>query len=155
MTDRTEPGAGDRAGVTDALYRYCTAIDTKDWALLAACFVPEATADYRGRHFPDAASIVRYMADIHRDLDGSAHRLTNVVVQLDGDTARTTSYVDALLVDADHPDGPTFHVVGTYADALRRDGASWRIVERRFVDLWTEGKRTMLAPERPSDQPTS
>jgi hypothetical protein len=141
----------DRAGVVDALHRYCTAIDTKDWALLAASFVPEARADYRGRAFPDAASIVRYMADIHRDLDGSAHRVTNVVIELDGDTARTTSLVDALLVDADHPHGPTLHVVGTYRDVLHRDrdgGGIWRIAERRFVDLWTEGERSMLASER-------
>ena len=41
----------DRQAVVDLAVRYATALDTKDWTLLATCFVPDAVAIYstRGR----------------------------------------------------------------------------------------------------------
>jgi hypothetical protein len=36
----------DRIQIQDLLVRYTRAIDTKDWALLDTCFLPDAQVDY-------------------------------------------------------------------------------------------------------------
>jgi len=36
----------DRAAVAEVLGRYVQGVDRKDWALVASCFTPGATADY-------------------------------------------------------------------------------------------------------------
>ena len=36
----------DRQQLVDVSTRYATALDTRDWALLQSCFVPDAVGDY-------------------------------------------------------------------------------------------------------------
>jgi SnoaL-like domain len=56
------------------------------------------------------------------------HRITDVAVGVDGDTARARSYVDALLMGADGASG--LNAVGWYDDELVRTGDGWRIARR-------------------------
>jgi 3-phenylpropionate/cinnamic acid dioxygenase small subunit len=136
-----------REAVVEVLLDYATAMDTRDWARLAACFTTDCTATYRDTVLHGPQAVVEFMRPGHDGLDGSVHRLSNIraTVDLGANTARSTSYVDALLVNRRHPDGPTYRSVGVYRDVLRREGG-WRIAERSFEQLWIEGKREMLVP---------
>jgi hypothetical protein len=85
------------------------------------------------------------MEQLHLPLTATVHRLTNTSVEMNGDQATSTTYVDALLVRPDHPNGPTLQIVGIYDDTLRRDAAGWRIQHRRYRRVWLEGSTAMLA----------
>lgn len=131
------------------LYRYCTAVDTSNWPLLCTVFTETCKAHYHSASFTSAQAVADHMQAIHRNIDGCLHRLTNIVVNdLTANSAKTVSYVDALLVQKSAADGPTFRVVGQYFDELVLTSVGWRIAERRYVGLYTEGNRNLLALPR-------
>ena len=65
-------------------------------------------------------------------------------VQLDGDTARATSYFQAQHVRAGTPGGDTYIIAGSYSDTLARTPGGWKIAERVQVYLWREGNRAVV-----------
>jgi hypothetical protein len=138
------------------LHRYATAIDTKDWQLLRACFDPACvfTAADGQLVLDGVDAIVDYMEAAHRDIDGSQHRLSNVRVDLadDGRSARTRTYLDALIVHVAHRDGPTLQAIAEYHDHLELVASSngsaprWRIAARDVTSLWLSGNPSILGP---------
>ena len=118
----------DHQDITDVLVRYATGIDSRDWTLFRTCFTDDAGFDYGGIgtwNSPDA--LTAYMRRSHSG--PSLHRLSNFVIAVDGDQARSRTYVDAVVMG---PKG--FGVVNTfgwYDDELRRTADGWRIAFRR------------------------
>lgn len=136
---------GAKRAVENVLLDYATAIDTKDWDLLRSCFTEDCVTTYRAKVLRGADDLVGFMQPSHDPIDGSLHRLSNVRIEMgqDGRTASATSYIDAFLVYRLHPDGPTFHSMGTYTDRLILE-ERWKITERSYQPLWAEGSRTIL-----------
>lgn len=134
--------------ISAVLHCYATAIDTKDWALLATCFEPECVFMGRagGLRLEGVEALVTYMRHAHEPIDGSLHRLSNITVEVSGDghTASATCYLDALIVHRQHPDGPTFQLAGAYHDRLVLGEAGWRIARRDVAALWSVGSPTIL-----------
>jgi hypothetical protein len=58
--------------------------------------------------------------------------------------ATAHSYLDALLIRADHPKGPTLRVIGFYDDELLRSPGGWVILHRSFRPIWREGNTALL-----------
>jgi ketosteroid isomerase-like protein len=129
--------SADVLEIRDVLDRYAAGIDRRDFELVRSCFAPEVRADYgRGGSWTEREPFVTWLDEIHRDVGPTMHRITNHQVHVDGDTASTTSYFDALL-QVEHQGHDLLHVVGTYTDELRRDGGGWRITSRRTTNfLW-------------------
>jgi hypothetical protein len=125
----------DERAIIAILLRYATAIDQRNWPLLASCFTDHVEADYAhiGR-WAGRDSFVEHMAKGHAKLGPTLHRITNCVVvsQLDG--AAATSYVDALLMRQES--GKTFRQAhGWYEDQLVRNEQGWKIRRRRFIPV--------------------
>ena len=125
MTSTTESGAVqallDRAEIIDVCVRYATALDSRQWDLLATC---------RAALEP---------------LDASQHLLGNHVVTVDGDEARSQCYLQAQHVRSGTPGGDNYIIAGTYTDELRRGTDGWKIARRRLTVTWTSGNPTVLA----------
>lgn len=137
--------------IRDLIHRYATAIDTKDWALFRACFAPDSQAVYQGHVFGSREHLVRAMRKLHTPLDSSMHRVTNVMIDVLGpDDAVGSSYVDALLVKTDHPDGPLHRVAGRYTDEYRRTRGIWTIRRRRFDAYWIWERDQSRLPDEES-----
>ena len=121
-----------RADVADVLIHYATAIDTRDWELLASCFTDDCDADYGsiGR-WSSAAELVASMRDVHEPLGPTLHRITNHLMTQDGDVVAARSYVDALVLLVDQTSGT--NAIGYYDDELVRDADAWKIARRRFT----------------------
>lgn len=137
-------GLVHRIEIEAVVTRYATALDTKDYKLLRSCFTDDFTARYRTLDFSSPDELCEYMEVIHRYIDASQHRLTNMVIDLDGNRATTKTYVEALLVRVAHAAGPRYAVYGQYDDELAYSGASWRIRRRRFSEMWSHGQREKL-----------
>jgi 3-phenylpropionate/cinnamic acid dioxygenase small subunit len=131
----------DRADVEAVLLRYATALDTRDWDLLRSVFVADGVADYGDLGGGVHHGVEAITAVVDRALEpfsATQHLITNVVVELDGDEAAATCYLQAHHV-AHPPDGTTRFVVGgIYRDRLRRTADGWRIVHRELRPVWTE-----------------
>jgi 3-phenylpropionate/cinnamic acid dioxygenase small subunit len=129
----------DRLAVQDVLFRYATALDTKDWALLRTCFTPDVVGVYDAHG--EQQGYERIEAMCRRALEPLAatqHLIGNVEVAVSGDTATSTCYLQAMHV-RERPGGDNFIVAGQYRDELVRTPDGWRIVRRALRRIWTQG----------------
>lgn len=137
----------DREAVRELLIRYGMALDAHDWDLLRTVFLPDAVADYgelEGRN----EGVEEIIAACHRalvGLDSSQHLIANLVVEIDGDTARTTSYLHAQHYLVSGSGVNTFVVGGTYRDEVVRTPDGWRIKFRSLATTWTDGNASVFA----------
>lgn len=128
----------DRIEIHELLNRYAHAIDFMDWELLEEVFTEDAVADYSSAgEYVEVDSvregrdrIIEYYEAALAPFAGVLHFMTNHLVEIDGDRARTRSYMHVLNVG----------MGGIYRCVCRRTGAGWRIErleleERTFGDV--------------------
>jgi SnoaL-like domain len=129
----------DRAAVSDLLNEFARRLDSGEWDRYAATFTPDGVFELPwsrrvGREEIAAAAeadLVRFAAVMHYS--------TNHVIEIDGDTARTRSYLIGIHV----PDGsdPATHADagGWYDCELRRTNEGWRFMYVRVTVAWRGG----------------
>jgi 3-phenylpropionate/cinnamic acid dioxygenase small subunit len=129
-------GTHDEEDIADVLVRYATGIDRKDWSLFRTCFTTDVVADYTDiARWEGVDAITEFMAAAHVGMGHTMHRLSNLVVAVDGDTATARTYVDSLLMTPDGQAG--VHAAGFYDDELVRTSDGWRIAQRIFTPVHT------------------
>jgi 3-phenylpropionate/cinnamic acid dioxygenase small subunit len=141
----------DRREIDDALTRYATAIDARDWTMLDTVFTEDARLDYRSAGgirgpYPD---VRQWLSEVLPIFTWTQHLVVNRAVEIDpgGKTARCRSIFhnpNQLLVD----DVPwSFVVGGRYHDQFVRTGAGWRIAVRVEETQWWEHPMPGLPPQ--------
>jgi len=130
--------------VADLLVRYVHALDAGDWDTVAACFAPDAVFAHPGGRVEGAAAIVARAQAALGPLDTSQHLLGSILVTVDDDTARATSYFHAQHVRAAASGGDLYVIAGTYRDRLRRTADGWEIVERVQEYSWRNGNPDVI-----------
>lgn len=121
----------DRQAITEVLYLYCRACDRADERLLRSCFHPGSLHRHRGFEGTSADFCTLAM----RIISGgkvTKHLLTNVVIELDGDVARSESYYFAYhrLVNSRSATEEDNFSAGRYLDRFERREGAWRIAQR-------------------------
>jgi hypothetical protein len=138
----------DRAEISGVMHRYCTAVDTRDWALLASCFTPELEADFRsfgGREVVRGRDAwVEAVRATVGGLDATQHLTANHVHEIDGDTAHFTAYLQAVHVLANDQGDPEYTVGGYYDCDMVRGPDGWRIARYSLNVTWHRGNRHIL-----------
>ena len=83
MTERE-----DRQDITEVLLRYATGIDRRDWSLFHTVFTEDCELDYGEiGAWQGIDAVVGFMQQAHAAAGHTLHRLTNLVVSVDGDRA--------------------------------------------------------------------
>ena len=146
MADTT----ADRLAIIDTLTSYALALDVKDWDRLARVFTDDAVADYGdlGPVLTGGEAISADLRSIVEPLDACFHLVGNFLIEIDGDTAKSTTYLFAQHVLHNAVGGPIFHVTAIYHDKLVRDGDGWRISARRLQPIWTDGNGAVATQAR-------
>ncbi len=118
------------------LARHSRGVDRNDRALLASAYAPGATVAY-GLFDGPAADFATILADAMANGDVTFHRISNMLVSIDGDEARSESYVIAYMRTPE-PAGPDRQrwIGGRYLDRHVRCTAGWRIAHRTYVLDW-------------------
>ncbi len=125
----------DRQDVSDLLIRYATGIDRRDWDLFRMVFTPDCQLDYGEIGVWDGVEAVTEFMDVaHREAGYLMHRISNIVIDLQGDRAVTRCYVDAWIMAADNNSGGV-NAKGFYDDEIVRTEAGWRIARRVFTSV--------------------
>jgi len=126
----------DKQAITEVLNLYLRGADRADIDLIAAAYHPGAIEDHGGLYMGPAEAYVAMMAEQLPHAKIMNHLCTNVLIDLDGDSANVESYI--LAYSRMKKDGEKFDSL-TLARALdrfeRRDGA-WKIAHRRLVWEW-------------------
>ena len=130
MTDDWPAISRDIHEITQLKYRYLRALDTKDWELFATSFVPEATGDYNGLIFDDAAALVAYMKANMTEGMLTLHQAHHPEIDVDGDTATGRWYLqDKVIIEAFK-----FVLEGAalYQDRYVRTPEGWRVAHTGY-----------------------
>jgi len=152
MTAKTDANVQlllDREDISQVLYRYATAIDTRDWDLLATCFTKDLEADFRafgGREIVKGRDIwLEAIKSTIAGLDAPQHLTANHVHTVDGDSGTLVAYLQALhRLDTARSD-PEYTVGGYYTcDMLRGEDGQWRMRRYSLSVTWHRGNRDIL-----------
>ncbi len=138
-TDEVIEELAARAAIEDALHTYCRGIDRLDPDAVAAAFHPDGVlVDYGSGDPVPAAQFAGYACKkLGQAYTATQHRVTNIKVERDADTALVESYVLAYHVE-DDDDGHALHTfAGRYIDTFTRRDDRWRIARRVLRVDWT------------------
>lgn len=114
--------------------RYHDAINENRPGDIPPLFTDDGEVDFgylgatRGR-----AKIERFFGNVGTLLDSVTQFVHNHVIEVDGDQATGSSYLEAKSVSK----GQAFRVVGRYLDTYRRTPDGWRFVRMQFEPLFT------------------
>ena len=129
----------EKDAIREVLARYCFHLDGGAFEDMAALFIPEGT-------WHTAFGIAtgrRQIADLARRLRSAGsprprgvHLTTNIVIELDGDTARVHAN---WIVAANSPSGPLVSSGGAYADRMVKQDGAWLFAYRQIDRFIAEG----------------
>lgn len=132
----------ERRAIVETLVRYCSAIDSREWPLLADVFLPNARVDYSGAGGPvlSGADAGPWLEKRMARFKVLQHFLSNVRVVQEGDETRAFSYVHAVHgYEVEDGELRFFDLGGEYSDRLLQTSAGWRISERVLTTKWLRG----------------
>ena len=148
MTDANVQLLLDRADISQVLYNYATAIDTRDWDLLAGCFTEDLEADFRsfgGREVVKGRDTwVAAIKSTIEGFDATQHLTANHVHKIDGDTGTLVAYLQAVhRLDTARSD-PEYTIGGYYTCDMVRTPDGWRMRRYSLSVSWHRGNRDIL-----------
>ena len=141
----------ERAAVSDTLFAFARAIDTRDWQAYANLFVEDGVLELPFRQ-PDGTSagnvgragMAAYVQNGQSGFTQTHHLSANH--QIDGDTATTTSYCQCVHRH-DQDAANVWELGGWYHCELIRTADGWRFTRVRLEAVWEHGSPN---PDRPS-----
>ena len=143
----------DRGEIVANMHLYGFAVDSLRWDLFDKIFVQEGLHVQHGAVgvTPPWTDIEQYKRDLdvfHRKLRSSRHSISNVIVDAQGDVAKSISYGQYRLI---HADGESWQGEGWYEDEWTRTAQGWRIRKRQARVSWAAGDmRGRSPPAAPS-----
>ncbi|MDH4560775.1 nuclear transport factor 2 family protein [Pseudomonas taiwanensis] len=125
----------DKQAIYEVLIRYCRGADRCDEELIRSVYHDDAYDDH-GYWRGTGSDFARFLpARLTSANVATTHSITNVLIEVDGDTARSESQVMATLVRIGSP--RMADVMGArYLDRLSRRNGEWKIDERTVVLDW-------------------
>ena len=149
MDDTSVQRLLDEHEIVDVMNAYTTALDTRDWALLESCFTPDGDADFGNLAGVGVLDSPQALVDLCRsalqDLQATQHLQGNFVVDVDGDTAQASCYIQANHFLDGAPGGNVFSVWAKYRDRFVRTGDGWKIKHRNLDTIATAGNLNLFA----------
>jgi SnoaL-like domain len=126
----------DRLRIHDLLVTYAAAVDDRDWDALRSVFSKDAVLDYSMVGGPRTSldEAIPWLEKSLAAVPMTQHIITNVLVDLDGDTAE----VRALLFNPLGPRQGPMLLGGSYRDRAERTADGWRITELVAELTWSD-----------------
>lgn len=133
--------AVDHDEIRQLLYTYARGVDRGDLDLIKSVFLPEAT-DHHGHYDGPALRFAKSVVSRGDEVGvaGNQHHITNMLIEVDADTACAESYFIAFQHHDDNGNGIELAIMGgRYLDSLERRDGLWGILRREVVSDWTRG----------------
>jgi hypothetical protein len=129
----------DRQAIHDVIVRYCRGVDRSDPDLVLAAFHDDAIDNHFGVVLPFREAIGTLKAARSGGAGPpskttSMHNICNVLIEIDGDSARCESYVIVMVrIPQDGGGATDWMHAGRYVDRFERRNGEWRIAYRTVV----------------------
>lgn len=130
----------DRTEIADVLYRYSSAVDSFDKAGVRSALADDVWAQYgNGDPVEGGDKLADWIAGATETVIWQHHLLNVYHITIDGDQAKTLSYLTSYQVFKENPDAAII-LVARYHDELKRTPDGWKISKRVMEVLWGESK---------------
>lgn len=121
-----------RSAIAGTLATHSRGVDRADANLLQAAYHPDAAVDY-GFFVGPARELAIILAGAQKGQPITLHRTSNIWIKVDGESARSESYVLAYAEHRSDSSGIQRFIGGRYLDRHERRGGEWRLTHRRYV----------------------
>ena len=125
----------EKDAIREVMARYCFALDDGRFADMAALFTEDGTWQTFFGKATGRKAIAEFAAGLraHRtDNPRAIHHVTNIVITLDGDTAKVRSNWTTV---QNAPEGPKIGSGGAYDDEMVKIGGAW-FFKYRTIDRY-------------------
>ena len=130
----------DRTEIADVLYKYSSTVDSFDYDGLRSVLADDIWTQYgNGDPVEGADKLADWIAEATATIIWQHHLLNVYHITIDGDQAKTLSYLTSYQVFKENPDAAII-LVARYHDELRRTAEGWKISKRIMELLWGESK---------------
>jgi hypothetical protein len=128
-----------RAAIQQVLTTYCRGVDRKDWALVLACFHPDAV-DSHGTVDGSAQDLVDWTRAKHERVLQSMHVLTNISFLEEAPSSVLTESYCTVRQTIERPGRQPAHLsIGCrYVDRFERRASAWLIDRRTVAYEWIQ-----------------
>ena len=124
----------DRTDIADVLYRYSSAVDSFDTAGVRSALADDIWAQYgNGDPVQGGDKLAAWIAEATATVIWQHHLLNVYHITVDGDEAKTLSYLTSHQVFEENPDAAII-LVARYHDELRRTPDGWKLAHRRIIN---------------------
>lgn len=128
----------DRAQIHDLVLQYARTADTKDYEGYANLFSDDGRILWPlGRI--DKKDIARSISVILGPFERTHHLFANIGIEIEGDTARSNHYLQAVHVGSGADSGDHADIGGWYNNHYRRTPDGWKIVSVELNFIWSGG----------------
>ena len=136
----------DHDRITQQLYLYSAAVDSRQWHLFDDIFTKDIVADY-GVPVSGLEPFKQMAEAAWGAFDASQHSFSNVLVKIEGDKARTLAHGNWHIIRKGFAEGDTWLGRGWYDDSFVLKGKRWMIRHRRCRVMAFEGNPGIMFPD--------
>jgi len=112
------------------LVQFARAMDDRNWALLDDVTTADIDADLGTGKLSGRAAMVAVMRHFLDQCGTTQHMLGNVLIDVNGDTARSQAYVADMHLGGEGAEDITFRTLGRYLDKWCKVDGRWLMCER-------------------------
>lgn len=140
----------EKMAIRDVLSRYCRSLDRMDKPAAYGVFAAEATANYYGIYVGTGHGFIDWVWDAHLTMTSHSHQITNVLIELKGDSAVSEAYVTVVLQQQRDSGAVELQTRGRYLDRWRKRDGGWQIVAREHI-VDTQAEIPLAAPGKSAE----
>ncbi len=123
------------------IYTLARGLDRVDDPLLRECFWDDATDDH-GLFKGSASDFVDWVTPLLKTMKRTQHYIANVIVELDGNTAKAESYFLAYHEIIDGEKSTDMFAAGRYLDTFECRDNEWKMTHRQAVYDWNRNDKS-------------
>ena len=134
----------DRAEIYAVLVRYCRGVDRRDREMIRSTYHEDAEDDH-GTYQGDLEGFLDFVeGEVHARFRTTMHKLGQVLIEVEGDHARSESYAICHHVSEEGGLDVSDSVMGIrYLDTLERRDGAWKIAKRQLLWEWIRQDATI------------
>ena len=112
------------------LVAFARAMDERDWDAFAGFTSEDMTASMGRGELEGRDTIVTFMRSFLVHCGPTQHLLGNVIIDVDGDSAKSSAYVHDMHLGSGDKSELRFYSLGRYYDEWKKFDDGWRMVRR-------------------------
>ncbi|MCB1704865.1 MAG: nuclear transport factor 2 family protein [Halioglobus sp.] len=135
MSDQALTELLARNAIQDALCRYCRGLDRMDKNMAYSVWHKDGTALYHDMYKGTGHGFIDWVWKEHAQMERHSHQIANSLIEVDGTTARSETYVTIVLWTNPDRHGEQQEIIGKgrYLDRWSYRNGKWAIDHREHI----------------------